>query len=133
METVYALSFSRPKALERLDNLSLTISEHIFKVCVLPKHESANHWKNELVSWRKQLTRYNQSKMKSLNYNTVTLKKYLYLEPLGTDQDLAVLKKMVELDYSVSINLPNNIHKLLEKKIDLYIESVFENNDNWRK
>jgi len=39
METVYAMGFSRQKALENLNSLSLQISEHIFKLCLFPNRE----------------------------------------------------------------------------------------------
>lgn len=132
METVYGMSFTRQKAMERLDNLALTVSEHIFKLCVMSKHESSKHWQQELSGWRKFLTRYNQSKMNKPNYNTVTLKKYLYLEPLGTEQDLEILKKIIEEDYKTKIKLDKNIHKKLETLIDAYIKSILQNNDSWK-
>ena len=133
MEVVYGMSFTRQKAMERLDNLALTVSEHIFKLCVLPEHESYYHWQQELAGWRKYLTRYNQSKMNKPNYNTATLKKYLYAEPLGTMQDLETLKKIVEDDYKHKIKLDKNTPKKLEKYIDAFIKSVLQNDDDWKK
>ena len=131
-EIVYGMLFTRQKAMERLDNLALTISEHIFKLCVMPDHESILHWRQELSGWRKSLTRYNQSKMSRPNYNAATLKKYLYTEPLGTEQDVETLKKIVEEDYKNKIKLDKNIHKKLEKYVDSYITSILQNNDNWK-
>jgi len=132
METVYGMSFTRQKAMERLDNLALAISEHIFKLCVMPKHESTKHWQQELAGWRKSLTRYNQSKMKQPNYNAATLKKYLYSEPLGTEQDIETLKKIVEENYKKKVKLDKDINKKLEDFIDSYIKSILQNNDSWK-
>jgi len=132
-QIVYAMAFSRQKALERLDSLSLPISEHMYKLLALPKHQSAFHWKQELKGWRKALTRYNVSKTKSSNYNETTLKKYLYIEPLGLEIDLDLLKKIIEDEYDLKLKTPKSFHIKLEKVIDAFIKAVMTNNDDWLK
>lgn len=131
MEIVYGMGFNQQKAFENLDSLSLQISEHIFKLCALPKYDSVNHWKHELKTWRRALTRYNVSKKKKPNYTKIVLKKFLYKEPLGLKEDINLLKKMVEDDYQVKLHLPPNFGRILEKKMDAYIDSILENNDDW--
>lgn len=131
MEKIYAMSFNRQKALEKLDELSLKISEHIFKICVLPKHESMHHWQMELKAWRRQLTKYNNSKMGKPNYNKPTLRKYLYEEPLGTNEDIAILKKMIEDDYGIKIKIPVYYKPMLIKYIETFSDSVLNNDDTW--
>jgi len=131
MEIVYSMAFTRQKALEKLDNLSLTISEHMFKLILLPKHQSVPHWKQELKSWRKSLSRYNVAKTKNPNFNKPTLKKYLYQEPLSSYADRKLLHQIIKNDYDMDIKMPSNIEKILEKSMDLYIESILANNDAW--
>jgi ribosomal protein L29 len=131
MEKVYAMSFTRQKALERLDALSLEISEHLFKLVLLPKHQSVPHWQHELKTWRRNLTRCNNSKAKKPNYNKATLKQYLFKEPLGTKADLDILKKILEDEYSLQIKTIPDLASKLEKKMDAYIDSILKNNDNW--
>jgi hypothetical protein len=130
-EVIYAMAFSRQKALEKLDDLSLPVSEHIFKLLILSKHQSVPHWKQELKNWRKALSRYNVSKAKSPNYNKVTLKKYLYQDPLGTTADRELLHQIIKTDYDINFKLPANLEKKLENFVTIYIESILKNNDNW--
>lgn len=130
-EVVYSMAFTRQKALERLDNLSLIISEHMFKLILLPKHQSVPHWKQELKSWRKALSRYNVAKTKNPNFNKPTLKKYIYIEPLSSYADRKLLHQMVKADYDIDVKMPSNIEQKLEKITDLYIESILNNNDDW--
>ena len=131
MEIVYSMAFTRQKALEKLDNLSLTISEHMFKLILLPKHQSVPHWKQELKSWRKALSRYNVAKTKTPNFNKSTLKKYLYQEPLSSYADRKLLHQIVKVDYNIEIKMPSNLEQKLEKTMALYIDSILNNNDNW--
>lgn len=130
-EKIYAMAFSRQKALERLDSLSLPISEHLFKYVALPDHQSIFHWEKELKSWRKALSRYNVSNTKTPNYNKATLKKYIYEEPLGDTEDIRVLHKIIEEDYNIKIDMPANFPSRLKKVMDAFIESILKNEDIW--
>ena len=84
------------------------------------------------MTWRRALSRYNSSKQPKPNYNKATLTKYLYEDPLGTDGDLSILKKMIETDYGVAVNLSTTFKNKLKDKMNAYIDSILNNDDDWR-
>jgi len=123
---VIAMSFGKTEAIKKLKNLSLSITEHLMKILVMPKSSDADHWKTELKSWQTILRRYNNGKTKSgINYTAKILMTHLWENPLSTSADqTTLLKILAESGYAVPKTLNQNQINKLKKAVEIFAAGV---------
>lgn len=119
------MSYDRKKALQELNALAETISNHLFLTVHYPGHSAYNHWVHELRGWNILLRRRHKGKHGRKNYTKSVLMKALWFEPLETDEDRkGALEWAVEIKGLPLVGIDD---KTLKISIEKYCDNILNN------
>jgi hypothetical protein len=95
---LFDLAYSRRRAIDMVSDLQDQIAIHLIKTIMYSNSEWTNHWYNELNAWFLKI------KLKKLKENNrpldeTTLYNLLFLEPLGTINDVQDIMNIIYKDY----------------------------------
>jgi hypothetical protein len=124
LKIINEMVFHRKDAIDKVKSLQMEISSHAYKIIVYPNHSSYKAWIKELNAWISTLSRYHRGKNSKKNYTPDLLLKHLYIDPLGTNQDLETLNKIMVNNGFPEIDATSIDKAKLKKSIEFIIDAI---------